>query len=85
MSTEPPVDVLHQSARVPLPRAGSPAIEAMRRAGFDVVEELGRGAHSIVYRVRRLPPRLARAVAIRPSALGADAAPIGAARASMGG
>jgi glucokinase len=35
--------------------------------------------------VRRLPPGIARAVAILPAALGADAAPVGAARASMGG
>ena len=34
---------------------------------------------------RRLPPAIARAVSILPSALGADAAPIGAARAAMSG
>jgi eukaryotic-like serine/threonine-protein kinase len=40
-------------ARVPLPSAGSLAGDVMQLAGFDVLAELGRGARSTVYRVRR--------------------------------
>jgi serine/threonine protein kinase len=55
VSSERPVAVTPQTARVPLPRSGSRPDE-LRLAGFDVVAELGRGARSTVYRVRRIGP-----------------------------
>ncbi len=53
MTTES-LGTLGRAGRVPLPRAESRVAETMRSVGFEVVAELDRGAHSTVYRVRRV-------------------------------
>jgi diguanylate cyclase (GGDEF)-like protein len=56
MTIEPP-GILHQTGRVPLPRAGLLAADTIRSVGFEVVSVLGRGARSTVFRVRRVAAR----------------------------
>ncbi|HST85447.1 MAG TPA: diguanylate cyclase [Kineosporiaceae bacterium] len=53
MTIEPP-EIRHQTGRVPVPRAGSLAADTIRSVGFEVIAELGRGARSTVFRVRRV-------------------------------
>ncbi len=53
VSSELPVTIAHDAAWVPSPRGGSLLGTAGQLAGFEVVAELGRGARSTVYRVRR--------------------------------
>ncbi len=53
MSSDLPVTTAREPARVPSARAASSFTDAGRVAGFEILSELGRGAQSTVYRVRR--------------------------------
>ncbi|HST86560.1 MAG TPA: diguanylate cyclase [Kineosporiaceae bacterium] len=54
MTTESPGIVQRAAGGLPLPRAGTVLAETWRSVGFEMVAELGRGARSTVYRVRRV-------------------------------